>query len=94
MGEQLSTITKALAIVMSTIALSATAGPCSTTYNFVSKGEAAKVHTEIKQEMRGMEKELHSIEKRLAIIDSKQSEMHEDLKSILNYILRSKTNGD
>ena len=90
MGEPLSTVSKALAVIMSSIALAATAGPCSMSYNFVSKGEAAKAHTEIRQELGNAQEELHSIEKRLAIIDSKQGEMHEDLKSILEYILRSK----
>ncbi len=86
MNDHLSTIMKVLAVIMSTIALSSTAGPCSSTYKFVDKAEAAQVHSELK-------KDIHSIENKLGIIDSKQEAMHEDLKAILNHMLRSKKHG-
>ena len=74
---------KALALTMSFIALSAVAGPCSTSYNFMKKEEANAIHLELR-------KEASSIDKRLGIINSKQEAMHEDLKTLLNHMLRSK----
>ncbi len=87
MGDHISTAMKVMAIVMSMIALAATAGPCSTTYKFMEKGIAIEAHDEI-------EKSITEVEKGFAILESKQEAIHDDLKIILDHILRSKQNGN
>lgn len=87
MGDHVSTVVKVMALLMSTMALAATAGPCSTTYKFMEKGIAIEAHAEI-------EKNITEIEKGFAILESKQEAIHDDLKIILDHILRSKQNGN
>jgi len=75
MPDWFSSWGKILAVMVSTASFMAVASPCSTGYKFVEKSAHAQDH----QKLDG----------RLGSIEVRQADMHEDVKLILDHILRS-----
>jgi len=66
---------KLVAVAMTTATFMAMASPCSTGYKFVEKAAHAGVHQELDSRLRSME--------------VRQADIHDDVKLILDHILRS-----
>ena len=64
-----------MAIAATTASFMAVASPCSTGYKFVEKSPHAGVHQELDSRLRSME--------------VRQADIHDDVKLILDHILRS-----
>lgn len=79
--EWIGNIAKLLAVIIASVALSGLVAPCSASYNFVTKTEAAEIHGKINSKQR-------ESESKLVIIDTRQQEIREDVKSILEHLLR------
>jgi hypothetical protein len=72
---------KIIAVVLASVTLSGLMAPCSASYNFITKTEASAIHEKIKERHR-------EAESKLTKIDTRQQEIREDVKSILEHLLR------
>ena len=75
MSEWFASWGKILAVMVTTASLMAVASPCNTGYRFVDKSVHAGVHQELDSRLRSME--------------VRQADIHDDVKLILDHILRS-----
>jgi hypothetical protein len=75
MPELFASWGKILAVIVTTASFMAVASPCSTGYKFVDKSVHAGIHQELDSRLRSME--------------VRQADIHDDVKLILDHILRS-----
>lgn len=77
---------KVVAAVSAIAVFSGNVGPCSTSYNFVSKSEAKEEFLKVRDDLQGNSTRLDRVE-------VLQNEMNENIKTILKHLLRRKKDG-